>query len=236
MILLESLFQSFSGLHSKVFSSPFHDSTRKSFPVLFMILLESLFQSFSWFYSKVFSSPFLGSTRKSFLVIFLALLESFFQSFSGLYSKVFSSPFHDSTRKSFPVLFMTLLESLFQSFSGLYSKVFSSPFQDYKSHFLSLVFTDFPQALSHQHHKNDDVAACQTQRILEANDQSARTIIDSWKPTPITNPVNCRLNNQDIDHSASATRHVWLSDRQQIPGHTAINTSWPEHQGLFQIL
>ena len=67
-------------------------------------------------------------------------------------------------------------------------------------------------------------------------DDTARTIVGSSKSTSTTLPVNCWLNNQDIDHPASVNWHIRFSDHLQITGHTAPPMTYSENQDLHQIL
>ena len=110
-------------------------------------------------------------------------------------------------------------------------KVFSSPFQNYKSSSLfSIILRIFCRFYfispsrtimlqpdrCHEHSK---------QRTSLPVVDTARTMIDSSKLISATSPVNHRFNNRDIDHPASATRHVRFSNRLQIPGHTTTITT-----------
>ena len=48
-------------------------------------------------------------------------------------------------------------------------------------------------------------------------------------------PIKCDLINQDIDHLASATQYIRLSDCLQIPDHKAAPVTGTEHQDSILI-
>ena len=74
---------------------------------------------------------------------------------------------------------------------------------------------------THLHHKDNDIVACQMKGTSEQKtsplaDDTVHTTINIsslFEANVDQTPVNCWINNQDIDQAASAIQHVqlWLS-------------------------
>ena len=68
------------------------------------------------------------------------------------------------------------------------------------------------------------------QKTSPRTDRTAWIVVDSLKPTSTKPSIKCWINYRDIDHLASATWHIRLSNHLQISGHAATPTTCSGHR------